>query len=166
MLVLLVEVAYGRQAAEPRGTCARLRSYSARTRPPRQRLNKETSTYQTSRTRASTTQSNLSPSWPPYLILAFPQSTQHTFTQGRLEQPALPNRILILKQLVLEYLADAIQQDRKTTQISQAKMSGKANPSSDSTGASGSSSSKSFTPYTVTSSGTNSQVRPIHPPSC
>ncbi|KFY53514.1 hypothetical protein V496_07524, partial [Pseudogymnoascus sp. VKM F-4515 (FW-2607)] len=36
-------------------------------------------------------------------------------------------------------------------------MSDKANPSSDSTAASGSTSSKSFTPYTITSSGTNSQ---------
>ncbi|KFY70020.1 hypothetical protein V498_10398, partial [Pseudogymnoascus sp. VKM F-4517 (FW-2822)] len=39
----------------------------------------------------------------------------------------------------------------------EAKMSDKANPSSDSTAASGSTSSKSFTPYTITSSGTNSK---------
>ncbi|KFY29530.1 hypothetical protein V493_02304 [Pseudogymnoascus sp. VKM F-4281 (FW-2241)] len=36
-------------------------------------------------------------------------------------------------------------------------MSDKPNPSSDSTASSGSASSKGFTPYTITSSGTNSQ---------
>lgn len=151
-----------RQAAEPRGTSARLHSYSARA--PAASMNMETSTHKHKpRTRASTIQSYVSPSWPPYLNLASPQSIRYSFTQSRLEEPAQPNRILIIEDQQLSPGRRNTTRSQ-TTQSSQAKMSDKANPSSDSTAASGSTSSKSFTPYTITSSGTNSQVRRLHPP--
>ncbi|KAL5354287.1 hypothetical protein ACLOAV_000375 [Pseudogymnoascus australis] len=144
-----------RQAAEPRGTSARLHSYSARA--PAASMNMETSTHKHKpRTRASTIQSYVSPSWPPYLNLASPQSIRYSFTQSRLEEPAQPNRILIIEDQQLSPGRRNTTRSQ-TTQSSQAKMSDKANPSSDSTAASGSTSSKSFTPYTITSSGTNSQ---------